>query len=82
MCSNRAVSTLREGDDATTGIKAPLLHERVTGATKKEKNVQFTKKKKINVDGHASDPHISSRETAASLVQRSNRPHSSTKLLL
>lgn len=63
--------------------KSRFLHERELQARrKKERNVQFTKKKKRNVDGHASDPHISSRETEASLVQRSIRPHSSTKLLL
>lgn len=86
-CSNSAVSTLRAGDDdAITGKKCRFLHRRAAGATKdrnrKRKNSTVNKENERNLDGHASDPHGSIRVTAASLVQRSIRPHSATKLFL
>lgn len=52
-------------NDAITGIKAAFFMRESCSRAEKERIVQFTKKKKRNVDGHASDPHISSRETAA-----------------
>ncbi len=80
-CSNRAVSTLRGGYDAITG-KSAAFFIRELQAQRKRENSSVHKEKERNVDGHASDPHSSIRETAASLVQRSIRPHSATKLLL